>query len=250
MNNTVKLCDYGCGQEAKYTFKNGKNCCSKSKNSCPVLRKKNGDGTRKPRRKKPDLCDYACGQEAKFYFKLSDKWCCSKSQNSCPSIRKKLSISATGYKQSEMRKTNHSLKMKELWKNPSSKLRSKERKEKLSRWMKNGHCLKMIKAIKKISNEEIKLRDMVKELYPDCEFQFPVLRYSLDVAIPKYKIAIRVILVVYSSSKLLLEAFKTLYPLSKYSFTSLSNLKFSVSTTVFNFLISNYLLIFFNRCIF
>jgi len=24
----MKLCDYGCGQEAKYQFKNGKWCCS------------------------------------------------------------------------------------------------------------------------------------------------------------------------------------------------------------------------------
>jgi len=29
------LCDYGCGQEAKYFFKNGKKCCSKNHGSCP-----------------------------------------------------------------------------------------------------------------------------------------------------------------------------------------------------------------------
>ena len=32
----MKLCSYGCGQEAKYQFKNGKWCCSKSWNSCPI----------------------------------------------------------------------------------------------------------------------------------------------------------------------------------------------------------------------
>ena len=37
------LCDYGCGQEAKYQLKNGKWCCSKSSNSCPVNKKKNSD---------------------------------------------------------------------------------------------------------------------------------------------------------------------------------------------------------------
>jgi hypothetical protein len=36
----IQLCDYGCGQEAKYQFKNGKWCCSKSHNSCLVKRKK------------------------------------------------------------------------------------------------------------------------------------------------------------------------------------------------------------------
>jgi len=34
------LCDYGCGEEAKFKMKNGKWCCSKSQNSCPGVRKK------------------------------------------------------------------------------------------------------------------------------------------------------------------------------------------------------------------
>ena len=37
----MKLCEYGCGQKAKYKLKNGKWCCSESFNSCPVNRKKN-----------------------------------------------------------------------------------------------------------------------------------------------------------------------------------------------------------------
>jgi hypothetical protein len=36
------VCSYGCGQEAKFQFKNGKWCCSKSSNSCPVRRKVTG----------------------------------------------------------------------------------------------------------------------------------------------------------------------------------------------------------------
>lgn len=35
------LCNYGCGQEAKYQFKNGKWCCSRNHQSCIVLRKNN-----------------------------------------------------------------------------------------------------------------------------------------------------------------------------------------------------------------
>lgn len=34
-------CFYGCGQEAKYKFKNGKFCCHPSKNSCPEEKRKN-----------------------------------------------------------------------------------------------------------------------------------------------------------------------------------------------------------------
>ena len=36
----MHLCEYGCGQEAKYQFKNGKWCCSKNVQSCLVFRKK------------------------------------------------------------------------------------------------------------------------------------------------------------------------------------------------------------------
>jgi hypothetical protein len=36
----MKLCDYGCGQEAKYQFKNGKWCCSSSYRQCSVYREK------------------------------------------------------------------------------------------------------------------------------------------------------------------------------------------------------------------
>ena len=31
----MRLCEYGCGQEARYQFKNGKWCCGESCNSCP-----------------------------------------------------------------------------------------------------------------------------------------------------------------------------------------------------------------------
>jgi hypothetical protein len=37
----MNLCEYGCGQEAKHQFKNGRWCCSNSVNSCLNKRKKN-----------------------------------------------------------------------------------------------------------------------------------------------------------------------------------------------------------------
>lgn len=36
---SAQLCDYGCGQLAKYKFAKGKVCCSTSHNSCPAKRK-------------------------------------------------------------------------------------------------------------------------------------------------------------------------------------------------------------------
>ena len=40
LNNKI-FCEYGCGNEAKYQLKNGKWCCSKSHNSCPIQKEKN-----------------------------------------------------------------------------------------------------------------------------------------------------------------------------------------------------------------
>jgi hypothetical protein len=37
-----KLCGYGCGQEAKHQFKNGKLCCSEHWKQCPESRRKSG----------------------------------------------------------------------------------------------------------------------------------------------------------------------------------------------------------------
>lgn len=40
----MPLCEYGCGQEAKYKLKNEKNCCSAYSNSCPEIKRKNSEG--------------------------------------------------------------------------------------------------------------------------------------------------------------------------------------------------------------
>lgn len=34
----MRICEFGCGQEATYRFKNGKWCCSKSHNKCSAVR--------------------------------------------------------------------------------------------------------------------------------------------------------------------------------------------------------------------
>jgi len=40
------ICDYGCGNEAKYQLKNKKWCCSKSFTQCPEIRYKNSIGVK------------------------------------------------------------------------------------------------------------------------------------------------------------------------------------------------------------
>ena len=41
----------------------------------------------------------------------------------------------------------------------------------------------MIKAIKNPSKPEIMLREIIQTLYPNCEFQYGILNYAVDVAI-------------------------------------------------------------------
>jgi hypothetical protein len=43
----MKLCDYGCGQKARFQFKNGKWCCNKHYSLCPSQRKKNSTRLKK-----------------------------------------------------------------------------------------------------------------------------------------------------------------------------------------------------------
>jgi len=44
--SNIRLCDYGCGQEAKYKISNGKFCCSKFYNQCPDIRRKNSEANK------------------------------------------------------------------------------------------------------------------------------------------------------------------------------------------------------------
>lgn len=124
---SIKLCEYGCGQEAKYQLKNGKWCCEGQFQKCPENKKKYGKKGiifSKERNKKIsdklkgrtfsynhilnlnksmknkknrsnklynslELCSYGCGKPAKFYFYKVKKYCCSDFYMKCPSMHKK-----------------------------------------------------------------------------------------------------------------------------------------------------------------
>lgn len=90
-----------------------------------------------------------------------------------------------------MKKEENKRKLSKVFKGKSHPcFLSQSQREKLSNWMKNGHSAYMQKFIKNPSKEELKLREIVKELYPDLESQHRVLNYSLDIALLKYKVAI------------------------------------------------------------
>lgn len=89
VENSEHICDYGCGKEAKYQFKNGKWCCEDFYTKCKEFIKRNKKSKKKNEYKPAIIngsiiCDYGCGQPAKYQLK-NGKWCCSKNQSSCVS---------------------------------------------------------------------------------------------------------------------------------------------------------------------
>ncbi len=83
---TLRKCEYGCGQTAKFIFDNGKVCCSENYRSCPKLisNKKSYKVDPKAKRFKNSImiCNFGCKQLAKFIFK-NGKVCCSEYSASC-----------------------------------------------------------------------------------------------------------------------------------------------------------------------
>jgi len=65
------LCDYGCGQKAKYQFKNGKWCCSKSSNQCLKMIRKNSESNKGQIRKNKV---WNKGKKGIYSKETLDKW--------------------------------------------------------------------------------------------------------------------------------------------------------------------------------
>lgn len=107
----MRLCDYGCGREAKYQFKNGKWCCSKHVNQCPKLR------------------EIVKGENNPFYNKNH----IDKTRKKQSDMMKKLHKDPNSKYNSISWKEKKSKKMKDVWNNPDSKLNSKERGIKISK---------------------------------------------------------------------------------------------------------------------
>lgn len=134
----MNLCNYGCGQEGKYQFKNGKWCCSFSLCKCPVIKENNRRSHKKISTyvETSVLCEYGCGKTAE-YILPNKKYCCSVDRNKCESLKEKnrkgkvgrpipehqkiiLKEKATGRKRSEESKKKQSEKLKELWNDVNS----------------------------------------------------------------------------------------------------------------------------------
>ena len=80
------VCDYGCGKEAKFQFKNGRWCCEDHYTKC-IAQRKGRFPKLKYVKNSNHICKW-CGKEAHWQFK-NGSWCCEKYSNSCPIIIEK-----------------------------------------------------------------------------------------------------------------------------------------------------------------
>ena len=69
----------------------------------------------------------------------------------------------------------------------SRRLNTPERIEELRKYMLNGGAVRALRGLKNPSKPEVLLREMVKKLYPNCEFQHGILNFAVDVVIPDKK---------------------------------------------------------------
>ena len=61
----MRICDYGCGKEAKYKFKNGKWCCENNANRCPKKRENASIKSKNPSQEtRKRMCQSHLGQKS------------------------------------------------------------------------------------------------------------------------------------------------------------------------------------------
>jgi len=143
----MKLCDYGCGREAKYYFKIVKKwCCSKYVAQCPIYRNKNSNYS-KELHKDPQY-------KEKHSFGLKLAWSnlnngfLNRNEKLSKSIQEAWKRKTSKYHTNEY-KRKRSIIMKNQWNNPNGKINSKDNKKKQSiniknRW-KNSNYKQMMK---------------------------------------------------------------------------------------------------------
>jgi len=209
----IKLCDYGCGQEAKFQFKNGKWCCSKSQNSCSGNRRKNSESTKESWKRteiKEKRCTGMVTVEAREKHSRSAKKTLNEpivKEKRCQSMRKTLAKPEVKKKYSESSKKSwsepiarknrlealnepelrkkHSIFMKEFMNRPEIKFKQIQ-------YMLKGGALKANAGIKNPSKPQVKLFKLALQISPYSILNYPVYstNYSIDVALLPFSIAI------------------------------------------------------------
>ena len=205
----TKLCSYGCGKIAMYQFKNGKYCCSISKNKCMSViefnRIKNigRKCSEKSKRKMSEAGKNKIFSEIhkkNISVSLKGKKWSEKSKNSkkekmknrpgpmkgkihSEESKSKISILNKGKKRTDLHKKHYSEALKGIKK-------SERHKEKLRQRMLNGGAAYANSFLANPSKPQVELYNRIKIIYPSAVLNYPLyeLNYSLDIAIPELKI--------------------------------------------------------------
>jgi hypothetical protein len=162
------VCNYGCGKEATHQFKNGKWCCSKSKNSCSFNKRIPWNF---------GITGYHIHDEkTKNKIGLPKRGKC----------RSKETIEKIRSWWTEDRRN----KSRELMKNGKGKYVSSFTIQKNKHYMLNGGAAYTQSFIRNPSKPQVNLYNKVKELYPSAILNYECLNYSVDIAIPNIKVVI------------------------------------------------------------
>jgi len=205
-----KLCDYGCGRPALHEFGNGKWCCEDNVGKCSKNREINSEkhkgiktigfkNKHHTKNSKLKLSKSLLGKNLGKYKGISKTnngtfkkgvvpW--NKGKKNCQIIWNKGKQNCQLAWNKGLTKDSDERVLKYSESRRKSMLTNFELREKMRQNCLNGHAIIMLKAIKKISKQEIKLRDMVKELYPEADPQHKVLNYAVDIVLIDRKIAI------------------------------------------------------------
>ena len=185
-----ELCSYGCGKEAKIQFKNGRWCCSRSYQKCLYWKQKQKEKflTNNPMSGRNAWNKDLTKETDERVLNYSSK---QKGQKRFFSNEVIKNISNANTKRGQTKEAKEKQKHKMLnggaaHANSFPRKGYKNNKE----WMKNGGSSYIRKCIKNPSKEELKLRIMVKELYPTSEHTYKILNYDVDIALMEHKIAI------------------------------------------------------------
>jgi len=144
----MKLCDYGCGQEAKYQFKNGKWCCGNNIAKCPRIR---AISSNKLQGKKKTKIHRKHLSESK---KGNIPWNKGKTGLQIPWNKGKIGI----YSKDSLEKMSNSSKGKTAW--------NKGTKGKMIAWNKGKTGIYSKEILNKISNKQKLTIEQIKERYP------------------------------------------------------------------------------------
>lgn len=133
-----------------------------------------------------------CGKELYSYKSKYCKRCRQLNHNVMfdPKVVKKSIMNGEQKRNSKNHRENLSKQTKKQW--------STKRKEQQSQYMLGGGAVLAQKYVKNPSGPQIKLYGMIKELYPTAILNYPFIKtknnktvqYSLDIAIPEYKLDI------------------------------------------------------------